>query len=713
MKKLLTLVFLLAITITDAQQKQLLETLGVKKGIFGSISTGYSNPVGDYKSYSFSTTDAAGLGILGFREDISGGIQFNIDVGYQFSALGLSLSFGSFEHEISTLNFESAAFDTNFPLLINGGKIRGTYFGTGPDYNFSTGKFAVTTSTKIGFIKFSIDPFSGSYNGTDVSTPIELIKTESDSNSKSSLTYSSIGLKLSYNLSKNLNLFTKTDYFITFGEGLKLLDNGYFPDDINQDKQITVEDLKSIDRLQVIENERFIKPKALNFGVGLTYFFDKHKPKNNREEENVLNTNPKENSEIKNPKGSIVFNNTSKKDDKSERKLVNILPKNNAHYTDVKEINEFSWKVMGKPISNPNFIIEVTKVGYNRVERTFVKETKENSIKSDAVFKNQELREGQYMWKVTETSTGIISNPSFFSVSPCQLDFSITNDTIQCLGYEGENRKFKICFDSNYQSSTGNLTFANMGSGLTVYDQTYASLSYTLVSPNPTLVTQIGATPSTVSYCFEVIVPNSVTSIGFGLQGDDLDPSPIVCQPGVSSCFENLPDCLCDDCKEVELSFDDFSVSLNQPYGNQFNFNGNINVNIPVYGIEFQIQSYSYSANPNACSDGVSSVEESGMFLMPGTTINNSSSLQLFNETASGSPNTNNNATKDIKYTSSSPISGPIPVNLTIGLPGPLSGLDPSCCVIDYEVCIKVIIYYDENSCKSCVFTKCFQFNNQ
>ena len=317
------------------------------------------------------------------------------------------------------------------------------------------------------------------------------------------------------------------------------------------------------------------------------------------------------------------------------------------------------------------------------------------------------------MWKVTETSTGISSNASFFSMAPCEINFSISNDTIQCLGYEGENRKFKICFDAVYQSNTGNLTYANIGSGLTVFDQTFAALSYTLVAPNPTLVTQIGATTTTVSYCFEVVVNNSVTSIGFGLQGDDLDPSPITCQPGVSANFDDLPDCLCDDCEDVILSFDNFTVKPKPGSGNQFNFNGNVNVNIPIYAIEFQIQSYKYTAKPGPCTAGVTSVEESGMFLMPGTTINNSALIQLFNETVSVSMTTNNNATKDIKYTSTSPLTGPIPVNLTIGLPGPITGLDPSCCVIDYEVCIKVIIFYEDGSCKSCDFTHCFQFNNQ
>ena len=197
------------------------------------------------------------------------------------------------------------------------------------------------------------------------------------------------------------------------------------------------------------------------------------------------------------------------------------------------------------------------------------------------------------------------------------------------------------------------------------------------------------------------------------MQGDDLDPSPIVCQPGVSANFSELPDCLCDDCDDIDLSFNNFNIKPNGSAGNQFNFNGNLNASVPIYGIEFQIQSYSYTANPGPCTSGVSSVEESGMFLMPGSTINNSTSLQLFNETISGNMSTNNNATKDIKYTSGSALTGAIPVNLTIGLPGPISGLDPSCCIIDYEVCIKVIIFYEDGSCKSCDFTHCFQFNNQ
>ncbi len=430
---------------------------------------------------------------------------------------------------------------------------------------------------------------------------------------------------------------------------------------------------------------------------------------------------------------SIALTNPSKgKADKKnkQRKLVNILPKNNRNFNTENEIKKFSWKVIGERIMQPQYIIEITKTGNNHnPEWVLIAKSNKTTLSLNELFKqnssstrvSERLRhkdravftDGNYQWKVTETTTGIYSNHTYFTMTQCEIDFTIANEEIECLGYEQENRKFKICFNVTYASTSGDLTFVNPGSGLSVYDQTYNALSYTLVSPNPTLVTQIGATTSTVSYCFEVTVSGSVTSIGFGLQGDDLDPSPITCQPGVSQLFDELPSCLCDECEDIEVSFDDFNISLNGGTGNQFNFNGNINVNVPIYGMEFQIQSYAYSAAPSACSEGVSSVEESGMILMPGTSINGSTALQLFNETSSGSPSSNDNATKDIKYTSNSPLTGPIPVNLTIGLPGPLTGLDPSCCIIDYTVCIKVKVFYEEGNCKSCVFTQCFEFNNQ
>lgn len=184
---------------------------------------------------------------------------------------------------------------------------------------------------------------------------------------------------------------------------------------------------------------------------------------------------------------------------------------------------------------------------------------------------------------------------------------------------------------------------------------------------------------------------------------------------GQGSDKDTLKACLCNDCDSAIIHFTDTTSTPAAGNNGQFNLAGNINVSgLPsVYGIEFQILSYNYSPNPAACSNGVTSIANSGMFIIPGTTINNSSSIQVFNETISGSNSSNNGASKDIKYVSATPLGGNIHYNLLIGLPAPLPGLATNCCTITYNVCIGVKVYYDRSSCKSCLFTKCFQFSNQ
>ena len=750
MRKLVLVLFLLAIVKIEAQQNRGIEKSDSRRGFFVSLSGGLTSPTGNYKTYSDAVTNADGQILFGATEKITGKSQFNLDAGYRFGAFGLGLSFGFFQHELSDLSFQSDLFDTNFPILQNGGAIDGIYYGTGPDYRLAFGKFSTTTSARIGLMNVSTSNYTGSYNGTDTDVPLELIRTEFASDGKTSLAYSSVGLKLSYDISKQLSLFTKTDYFISLGDGLKVTDNGVIPADRNKDKLITEIDLKFPEELQHFTKERFVKPKMVNVGFGLTYNFNAPKIKAS------TGRNPQKGKEIKvaksvdshskmpprdidkpflMQKGTVVFTNPSKKDNKRQQKIIAILPANNSSFKSVDDIENFTWELVGDKIPNPHYIIEITKIGSNRqAQRVYVGTSSDTKIAAKKVAKfkagkaladtvkrkgnvddgsnEEQAGDGQYSWKVTETTTGASSNPHYFTVSQCEIDFTIANETIECLGFEGENRKYKICFSSTYQSSTGNLTYSPP-SGLFVYDQSNNPISATLVGSNTSLQTQVGSPQNTINYCFEVLVNSSVISIGFGLQGDDLDPTSITCQPGASLMFNELPNCICDECEDKNLSFDNFNISLNGTSGNQFNFNGNINVNVPIYGIEFQIQSFSYSANPSACSEGISNLEESGMFLMPGTTINGSTSLQLANETASGSASSNDNATKNIKYSSNTALTGAIPVNLTIGLPGPISGLDPSCCVIEYNVCIKVKIFYDDGSCKSCVFTHCFNFNNQ
>ena len=672
---------------------------------------------------------AAGMasGISNFSDNsyAGNGNYFELSSTYYFSKIGIGATVGQFSNPTKD-NITNSTNQIDFPVTNSSGDWKTTYFGVGPFYKMNLGKFETTLFAQGGIMSTKSLLLSSNYstNNPDIEN-VSIYKHETTENTTSG--FYNAGLRLGYKINPTIGVFVSAQYLGATSENLKLESSTANIQDLDGDGLISEEELlKQVsDGIDYKTSTTNTKVETFNYGIGLTYSFGKKPNKTVRTEKPHANSqsNPYfvdsalQGEMMAMNSGSVVFTNPSKEraeKKNKQQKITGVLPKNNSVFKNIDEIKNFTWEVIGTKIPNPQFIIEVSKIGNNQhSQQIYIEETSKTSLGATTIFKENKISEGQYRWKVIETTTGNSSDVKFFTFSNCEIDFAISNEEIECLGYEGENRKFKICFDSTYSSTSGDLTFASPGSGLSVFDQTYAALTYTMVSPNPTLLTQIGATSTTVSYCFEVTVPASVTAIGFGLQGDDLDPSPVLCQPGVSASFDELPDCICDDCEDIELSFDNFNISLNGTSGNQFNFDGDINVNVPIYGIEFQIQSYSYTANPSACTEGVSGVEESGMLLMPGTTINGSASLQLANETASGSASSNDNATKNIKYISNSPLTGAIPVNLTIGLPGPISGLDPSCCAIDYTVCIKVKVFYEEGNCKSCVFTHCFNFNNQ
>jgi hypothetical protein len=739
MKKTILLVFLVIAFIGYSQEKKasdidaelsLTDTSQLRNSAVGdftviqvSLSSGISSPSSSFSDNSFA----------------SAGSFFDLSSAYYFSKFGLGISIGQFSNPTEG-DFTEFTNQLGYPITNSSKDWKTSYYGIGPNVNLDLGKYKVTLFARYGQMSTKEISLVGNYtiDDADVSRTIPIYNLRFPE--KTSSAYYNAGVRLGYKINPNLSFHVSVNY-LTTSDDLEIESRQANFEDLDGDGVITEQEILKLigGQIDYSTTSTFSKLSALNYGFGLSYHFDESKRGKRKRREGATDnqylhalktsnrtgdTNPyyAQNvllGEMVEPRnsGSIVFTNPAKeKAEKKnkQRKLVNVLPKNNSHFNTENEIKKFSWKVIGTKISNPQFILEVTKIGNNQQsQRIYIEKTSKTSLGATNIFKENKISDGQYRWKVTETTTGISSNPSFFTMTQCEIDFTISNEEIECLGYEQENRKFKICFDVTYASTSGDLTFVNPGSGLSVYDQTYAALSYTLVSPNPILVVQIGASTTTVSYCFEVTVAASVTGIGFGLQGDDLDPSPITCQPGVSSSFDELPDCICDECEEIELSFDDFNISLNGGTGNQFNFNGNINVNVPIYGIEFQVQSYSYTASPSACSDGVNSVEESGMILMPGTSINGSTTLEIPNETVSGSPSSNDNASKFVKYTSNTALTGAIPINLTIGLPGPLDGLDPSCCLIEYTVCIKVRIFYEDDNCKSCVFTHCFNFNNQ
>jgi hypothetical protein len=679
--------------LTESGDNQL-NNLSKSTGIHISLSSGMTLPTGDYKNYSKAgmTDQDAGFPIdfLGFTDERTGKSQFNLDISYQFSSLGAGISIGKFTHEMTNLDYE-----LNFPTKLKGGEIDGLYYGIGPDYNLSLGKFKMTTMLRAGMMQIDLANFTGSYNGSDTDIPVEIIQTTLSHKSKSNLVYSSFGVRFSYPFSNKLNIFTKADFFTSIGDGLPVDDNYYLPFDTNNNHVIDLEDVVLFTQRDYQKNEsRFIKPQMLNLGVGLTYTFGSKL----KDKKPLTNNN------------TFVQDNDPKQEKEETRKIVLDRPQKGSQFGEKRELKEFTWKVIGKPFNNPKYIIEVHQLKQNG--HIYTSQTKNTSIDSKLIFK-ETTPSGQYAWSVTELRTGTSSDIKTFTYTDCDITMEINNVEVECLGYIESEIKYQICFDVSYLSPVGDLTYTNPGSGLNVFDQNYNSLGYNLTGTNTTLQTQIGSTQTTVHYCFETLVNSTVTSIGFGLQGDDLDPSPIICQPGASNGVDKLPSCLCDECDEINIDLSNFSITPNQQNASQFNFNGNLNVNTPIYGIEFQLISMNYTANPGTCSNGISSVETSGMFLQAGTTINNSNSIQFINESASQSPNSNDNASKNIVYQSSSALNGSVPINLNIGLPQPLPGLDSGCCQIDYEVCLKVKVFYEDGSCKTCFTTQCFNFNNQ
>ena len=310
-------------------------------------------------------------------------------------------------------------------------------------------------------------------------------------------------------------------------------------------------------------------------------------------------------------------------------------------------------------------------------------------------------------------------------------------------GNNGMSELFKFNFSSPNPTtaSCGNISHTdtvlckgwNEQTGMPIYSIT-VKLTNTSTSAigcnakyNSILIVNGGGSISSVNILPLIITPNNnstvnfvyspsslaTTSAKFRLNGNWNDAA----QNTIDEFVEvELPSCICKDCDKVNVNFENLRVIPSTNNTNQFVIGGNVNVSglLGIYGIEFQVQSFSYGSTPDACSEGVTGIEQSGMFLMPGTNINQNSAIQLFNESISGSSTTNNNASKCVKFISNVALPNSIPVNLLIGLPGPIAGLSKDCCKMNYKLCIKVKVYYDKEACKSCVSTYCFpSFSNQ
>lgn len=275
--------------------------------------------------------------------------------------------------------------------------------------------------------------------------------------------------------------------------------------------------------------------------------------------------------------------------------------------------------------------------------------------------------------------------------------------TTACVTYGNYSFAVKVENPGNMPFSATSLTFSSAGGGIT----------NVVINPVlPAIINAGSANAVTFTGTFSYTGTTYPTTLIAKVTGNQ-SANPALTSSDTEQ--DTLKVCLCNDCKGGTIDLKGFSATPDANNNGQFNIAGNVNVSgLPaVYGIEFQVQSYDYAATPVACTNGVTNIAQSGMFLRPGTSINGTTAIQMFNETVSGDPNTNNNAAKDIKLVSTSPLPNSIPVALVLGLPAPITGLSKDCCKIKYDLCIKVTVFYDKDACKSCTFNYCFpSFSN-
>jgi hypothetical protein len=290
----------------------ILQPIYAQKGISFSLSSGLSIPTGEYAKLIIpdKTIDIIGGQYqgIGFTQYTKGGLQFNFDVVYQLNKFGIGTSMGIFSHQINQIDYNMP-----FSTQIDVAKLSGLYFGIGPQYTIGKGKIKADLMMRGGLMKFNMDkPFHVAYNGDDLGqSPPDSIRTVNLE--KSSVIYAATGLKISYDLNKRLQIFTKVDYLIGIDKGLAFKEDYYTPFDITQDNKI---DAFDVSHFTVVENltqkTRYIKPSMLNIGVGLTYNISIQKSNRNKYLDKRHNN---KNEQTKTDENNPIINNRSASQD--------------------------------------------------------------------------------------------------------------------------------------------------------------------------------------------------------------------------------------------------------------------------------------------------------------------------------------------------------------------------------------------------------------
>lgn len=231
-------------------------------------------------------------------------------------------------------------------------------------------------------------------------------------------------------------------------------------------------------------------------------------------------------------KPSRVASNTSNTEETTKRlstgDLKSLYPpgskeKPSSYFKKFDDIEYFVWEYIGKEIPNANYIINISKIGdHGLAQQIFIGQIAENTQKNQpngeeinngtkkvAKFKAGKALadvvkrtgnpdqgdegtmtdDGLYTWKVTETTTGISSEPSFFTISdadPCKIDIKpfsqgrkyCVGDTIN-LNWSGTTPTGQVTI--SLFDNTNNVVYAILATGI----PNTGSFTYTIPSSLP------------------------------------------------------------------------------------------------------------------------------------------------------------------------------------------------------------------------------------
>lgn len=358
MKKLCTLIFFVAVTVGYSQKK----TNGLDKSnsslVEVLVSMGISSATSTFSDNSYAAD----------------GSYFELSATYYFSKIGLGASLGSFSNptEGNLLDFGN---QEDYPIEFNSEKWKTSYYGIGPNYRTNIGELEAIIYGRAGIMSVKPITLEGNFNveNADAATTIPVYNFSTKETSKTG--FYTAGIRLGYKLNPNLGLYISANYLSSFSDEIIAQDGTKQFADINKDGVINEIDIVRQEGEQVDfqYTDKNIQPQVFNYGFGLSYSFGKRtnknggteKPSAGGQQNPYFQDNELNGDMMLTNSGSIVFTNPAKEkaeQKNKQQKIIGILPTNNSVFKNANEIKNFTWKVIGTKIANPQFIIEVTKI---------------------------------------------------------------------------------------------------------------------------------------------------------------------------------------------------------------------------------------------------------------------------------------------------------------------------------------------------------------